>query len=46
MVVGAGLGGLAAAIAVRAAGHEEAVCERSAVLREAGAGIGLMPNGG
>jgi len=45
VVVGAGLGGLAAAIAVRAAGHEVLVCERSPVLREAGAGIGLMPNG-
>ena len=45
VVVGAGLGGLAAAIAVRAAGHDVVVCERSPVLREAGAGIGLMPNG-
>jgi 2-polyprenyl-6-methoxyphenol hydroxylase-like FAD-dependent oxidoreductase len=45
VVVGAGLGGLAAAIAVRAAGHQVVVCERSPTLREAGAGIGLMPNG-
>jgi 2-polyprenyl-6-methoxyphenol hydroxylase-like FAD-dependent oxidoreductase len=45
VVVGAGLGGLAAAIAVRAAGHDVVVCERAGELRETGAGIGLMPNG-
>lgn len=45
VVVGAGLGGLAAALAVRRAGHAVAVLERAETLRETGAGIGLMPNG-
>lgn len=45
VVVGAGLGGLAAAIAVHRAGHEVLVCERAPQLRETGAGIGLAPNG-
>ena len=45
VVVGAGLGGLAAAIAAGRAGHEVVVFERAPQLRESGAGIGLMPNG-
>ncbi|MGH3977408.1 MAG: FAD-dependent monooxygenase, partial [Pseudonocardiaceae bacterium] len=45
VVVGAGLGGLAAGIAVRRAGHEVMVLERAGELRETGAGIGVMPNG-
>jgi 2-polyprenyl-6-methoxyphenol hydroxylase-like FAD-dependent oxidoreductase len=45
VVVGAGLGGLAAAAAAHRAGHAVCVLERSATLRETGAGIGLMPNG-
>ncbi|HEY0640769.1 MAG TPA: FAD-dependent monooxygenase [Pseudonocardiaceae bacterium] len=45
IVVGAGLGGLAAAVALRAAGHDVLVCERAPRPRENGAGIGLMPNG-
>ena len=45
VVVGAGLGGLAAAIAVERAGHEVVVCERAPRPRETGAGIGLLPNG-
>ena len=45
VVVGAGLGGLAAGIAAHRAGHGVTVLERADELRETGAGIGLMPNG-
>src|SRR3954451_22747632 len=45
VVVGAGLGGLAAAVALHRAGHVVTVLEQGAKLRETGAGIGLMPNG-
>jgi 2-polyprenyl-6-methoxyphenol hydroxylase-like FAD-dependent oxidoreductase len=44
-VVGAGLGGLAAAVALHRAGHDVLVRERAPELRETGAGIGIMPNG-
>jgi 2-polyprenyl-6-methoxyphenol hydroxylase-like FAD-dependent oxidoreductase len=45
VVVGAGLGGLAAGVAAHRAGHRVTVLERAGALRETGAGIGLMPNG-
>jgi 2-polyprenyl-6-methoxyphenol hydroxylase-like FAD-dependent oxidoreductase len=45
VVVGAGLGGLAAGVAAHRAGHAVTVLERAGELRATGAGIGLMPNG-
>jgi 2-polyprenyl-6-methoxyphenol hydroxylase-like FAD-dependent oxidoreductase len=45
VVIGAGLGGLAAAVAADRAGHTVTVLERAPALRESGAGIGIMPNG-
>ena len=44
IVVGAGIGGLTAAVALRAAGLDVAVYEQSDALREVGAGIQLAPN--
>lgn len=44
VVVGAGIGGLAAAVALSRAGHEVVVCERARELREVGAGVQLSPN--
>jgi salicylate hydroxylase len=44
IVVGAGIGGLTAALALRAAGLEVAVYEQADELREVGAGIQLAPN--
>jgi 2-polyprenyl-6-methoxyphenol hydroxylase-like FAD-dependent oxidoreductase len=43
-VVGAGIGGLSAALALRAAGAEVRVYEQTAELGEVGAGVGLYPN--
>ncbi len=43
-VAGAGIGGLAAAIALARAGHSVAVFERSPAPTEAGAGLQLSPN--
>src|SRR5467141_1346752 len=44
LIVGAGIGGLTAAIALRQAGFEVEVFERAAELKEIGAGIGLSAN--
>ncbi|MEV4108345.1 FAD-dependent monooxygenase [Nonomuraea sp. NPDC049695] len=45
VVVGAGLGGVAAAVGLHRLGHEVTLFERGAELREAGTGIAIMPNG-
>jgi len=44
-VVGAGLGGVSAAVGLHRGGHEVTLYERGAELREAGTGVVLMPNG-
>jgi 2-polyprenyl-6-methoxyphenol hydroxylase-like FAD-dependent oxidoreductase len=44
IVVGGGIGGLAAAVSLRRVGWEVQVLERAAEFREVGAGIGVMPN--
>src|SRR5438045_7906516 len=44
LIVGAGIGGLTAAIALRQAGMAVQVFERAAELKEIGAGIGLSAN--
>jgi 2-polyprenyl-6-methoxyphenol hydroxylase-like FAD-dependent oxidoreductase len=44
-VVGAGIGGLAAAIALRKAGWEATVYEAAPELRPLGAGLSIWPNG-
>jgi 2-polyprenyl-6-methoxyphenol hydroxylase-like FAD-dependent oxidoreductase len=45
VVVGAGIGGLAAAAALNAAGWQVTVFERAGSVEPAGAGLGLAPNG-
>lgn len=44
-VVGGGIGGLSAAIALKDAGFDVTVYEQAPVLGEVGAGIGIAPNG-
>ena len=44
LVVGAGIGGLTAALALRRAGFDVHVYEQSSALREVGAGIAVSPN--
>ncbi len=44
-VVGAGLGGVAAAVGLHRQGHEVTLYERGAELREAGTAVVVMPNG-
>jgi salicylate hydroxylase len=44
VVVGAGIGGLAVAMALRQLGCEAVVCERAGELGEVGAGLQLWPN--
>ncbi|MEU7525696.1 FAD-dependent monooxygenase [Saccharothrix sp. NPDC042600] len=44
VVVGGGLGGVAAAVALRKVGWDVVVLERAAEFGEVGAGIGMMPN--
>lgn len=45
VVIGAGIGGLAAAAGLHAAGWDVTVCERAATLEPVGAGLALAPNG-
>jgi len=44
IIVGAGIGGLSAGIALRKAGWDVRIFERSNALRELGFGLGLAPN--
>jgi salicylate hydroxylase len=43
-IVGGGIGGLAAALALERRGAETIVCEQSGTLSEIGAGLNLTPN--
>jgi 2-polyprenyl-6-methoxyphenol hydroxylase-like FAD-dependent oxidoreductase len=45
VVIGAGIGGLAAAAGLHAAGWEATICERAPALDRGGAGLALAPNG-
>jgi len=44
LIVGGGIGGLAAALALERRGAETIVCEQSPALSEIGAGLNLTPN--
>jgi FAD-dependent urate hydroxylase len=45
IVVGAGIGGLTAGVALHQAGYEVEIYDRVAKLRPAGAGVSLWSNG-
>ena len=45
LVVGAGIGGLATAAGLHAAGWDVRVCERAAAIEPVGSGLALAPNG-
>ncbi len=45
LIIGGGIGGLAAALALQQVGESTAVYECAPVLQEVGAGIGLRANG-
>ncbi|MBZ5508560.1 MAG: FAD-dependent monooxygenase [Acidobacteriia bacterium] len=44
-IIGAGIGGLTAGVALRQAGFDVKIFEKAGQLREAGAGMSLWPNG-
>jgi 2-polyprenyl-6-methoxyphenol hydroxylase-like FAD-dependent oxidoreductase len=44
IVIGAGIGGLSAAIALRSAGLEVVIYEQASAIKEVGAGLSLWPN--
>ena len=46
LIVGAGIAGLSAALAVSRTGFNVVICERTSELTELGAGIQLSPNAG
>src|SRR5271170_8506275 len=45
IIVGAGIGGLTAALALLRRGFEVTICEQASELREVGAGVQISPNG-
>lgn len=45
LIVGAGIGGLAAALALQRSGHHVRVCEQAPELGEVGAGLSISPTG-
>src|SRR6267143_106827 len=45
LIVGAGIAGLTAALALLREGHEVAICEQAAKLAELGAGVQISANG-